>query len=299
MTRGNEGAVINWLQRQCGKILLPHIGVLTTVEELGKANSNRKKADVVLNGKAISLKQVEGSFLYNRASRKDFHGLLGKTDIDLLDSKVREIHVNGSKRNIPWQEIIPSRDKFKRLLRITMMDLNLSQGLSESPAELILTHPRNPLDVFDICVYTFDEFFEIFSDRWITFAFRRCWPGQSSKSESSRALWLIKEPLNHPWILNGVSGKPKGWSSDAPPVEFRQTCFICSIEVKSPVKNWEELREFKQALLRSGFFNLDGVAIEKITHQVQDRFGHLVYKENDDRWPSVLDISFNEIKSSA
>jgi hypothetical protein len=68
MTRGSEEQVIDWLEENKGKILLPHIGVLTKIERIGQSNSNRKKADVILNDVAVSLKDVQGSFLYNKAS---------------------------------------------------------------------------------------------------------------------------------------------------------------------------------------------------------------------------------------
>jgi RNA polymerase-interacting CarD/CdnL/TRCF family regulator len=298
MTHGNEAGVIRWLKQQRGKILLPHIGVLKTVDELGRENSNRKKADVLLNGKAVSLKQVEKSFLYNRASRQEFCRFLGKGEIELFDQVIQEIHKGTKKRNVSWQEIFPKKNRFKSFLRMIMMEINLSQGLSENPAELILTHPRSPTDVIDICVYNFDEFFEVFADRWITLAFRRCWTGQSSRSESTRALRLIKDPLNRPWIFDGISGSPQGWAIDAPPVSLRKTCFTCSVEVESPVKKWEELHDFRQSLIRSGFFNADSIILEKVTHKVQEKFGQLVFLKGDCRWPSVLEIAFDELQSS-
>jgi hypothetical protein len=54
MTRGNEDQLISWLEEHKGKIILPHIGVLTKIERIGKANSNLKKADVKLNDIAVS-----------------------------------------------------------------------------------------------------------------------------------------------------------------------------------------------------------------------------------------------------
>jgi len=212
MTKGNEEQIIKWLEGNKGKIVLPHIGVLTQIDRIGGANDNRKKADVKLNGKAVSLKDVEGSFLYNKASRKDLLKLLTEKDIFALDQKINEIHHQQIKRNVHWQDIL-SRDRFKSLLKILMMDMNMKQGISKHPAQFILTHPRKTEHVIDICIYDFDEFFEIFADKWITFALKRHWPGQADPSESNRARRIMREEQNHPWIFDGVSGKgPKRMS---------------------------------------------------------------------------------------
>lgn len=296
MTRGNEKQVIEWLQENCGKVMLPHIGVLTHVETIGKVNDNRKKADVLLNDIPVSLKQVESSFLYNKGFRSDFLTL--GIDINWFDHQVKEIHSTEKNRNVSWQEAMDRR-QFKSLLRILMMDLNLKQGISKYPAELILTHPAETKHVIDISVYNFEEFFEIFANDWITFAFIRHWPGQEDKTESDRAHRILNDQKCQAWVFDGVSGKgPKNWSKNAPSPDTRQTCFTCSIAINSPVKRWEHLRKFRLSLLNSGFFGVDSEKLERVTHEVKQHFGHLIYEQEDKQWLEVLKIA-NQIASTS
>lgn len=291
MTRGHEEQVIQWLEKNKGKIILPHVGVLTQIERIGASNDNRKKADVILNGKAVSLKDVEGSFLYNKASRKDLLKFLSEKDIVILDNKIKKIHQEQIKRNVSWQEVL-SRDRFKSLLKIVMMDMNMKQGISDYPAQLILTHPRKTEHIIDVCIYDFEEFFDIFADRWITFALKRHWPDQGDSSESNRAKRIMKDPQNLPWVFDGVSGNgPKSWSNDAPQPSERKTCFSCSIEIASPFKKWDQLRMFRLSLLNSGFFGVNSKILEKVTHNVYNQFGTLVSKQDDERWERVLTIA--------
>lgn len=296
MTRGNEKQVIEWLEENCGKVMLPHIGVLTHVETIGKVNDNRKKADVLLNGIPVSLKQVESSFLYNKGFRSDFFSL--GVDIQWFDNQVKDIHYIDKIRNVSWQTAM-DRPRFQSLLRILMMDMNLKQGISRHPAELILTHPSGTKHVIDICVYNFKEFFEIFANDWITFAFIRHWPGQEDKTESDRAYRILNKPKCQPWVFDGVSGNGlKNWAKNAPPPDKRQTCFTCSIAINSPVKRWEHLREFRLSLLNSGFFGVDSEKLERVTHEVKQHFGCLIYAQEDKRWMEVLKIA-NQIASTS
>ncbi|MFN5515525.1 MAG: hypothetical protein ACK5CA_12480 [Cyanobacteriota bacterium] len=291
MTKGSEDLVIKWLEENKGKIILPHIGVLTKVERIGKSNSNLKKADVMLNNIAVSLKDVQGSFLYNKAFRSDLLKVLNASDIAWFDQQVRDIHHGKHKRNIGWKDGL-KKERFKRLLRILVMDMNLKIGISEYPAVYLLTHPKEVKSIIDICVYDFDEFFEIFAEHWITFAFKRHWPGQGDKSESNRAKRIINDLNSRPWVFDGVSGEPKEWADDAPPPNERKTCFTCSIEIKSPVSKWETLRQFRLSLLNSGFFGVESSNIEKVTHAVLNYFnGKLVYSQEDENWTKVLEIA--------
>ncbi|WLT38240.1 hypothetical protein NON20_22560 [Synechocystis sp. B12] len=110
MTKGHEDQVISWLEKNRGKIILPHIGVLNKIERIGKSNSNLKKADVLLNDVAVSLKDVQGSFLYNKASRSDLLNVLNSSDINWFDQQVKNIHLHNQKRNVKWQEGLKKRD---------------------------------------------------------------------------------------------------------------------------------------------------------------------------------------------
>ena len=95
------------------------------------------------------------------------------------------------------------------------------------------------------------------------FAFKRHWPGQGDPSESNRSKRIMRDSNCSPWVLDGVSGDgPKNWAVDAPPPEQRKTCFTCSIEIGSPFKKWETLREFRLSLLNSGFFGVDSEKLE-------------------------------------
>jgi hypothetical protein len=292
MTRGNEDQLISWLEEHKGKIILPHLGVLKKIEKIGKANSNLKKADVKLNDIAISLKDVQASFLYNKASRSDLLKILQPSDINWFDQQIQDIHYNKQRRNVRWQDGLKP-ERFKSLLRMLVMDMNLKSGISKYPADLLLTHPKITDHVIDICVYTFDEFFDMFAENWITFAFKRHWLGQGDKSESGRAKRIIEDPLCSPWVLDGLSGDgPKNWSHNAPPMEERKTCFTCSIEIKSPVKNWETLRRFRLSLLESGFFGVESSTLEKVTHEVIKHFnGNLIDTQEDKNWTKVLEIA--------
>lgn len=300
MTKGYEEQVISWLEENKGKIILPHIGVLTKLERIGKSNSNLKKADVKLNGVAVSLKDVQGSFLYNKASRSDLLKILSSSDITWFDQQVQNIHCHNQKRNVRWQEGL-KRDRFERLLRMLVMDMNLKIGISEYPAVYLLTHPKKIENIIDICVYDFDEFFEMFAENWITFAFKRHWPGQNDKSESLRAKRIMNEPDSLPWVFHGISGDgPKAWADDAPPINERKTCFTCSIEIKSPVKKWETLRQFRLSLLNSGFFGVESSKLEKVTHAVLQHFnGNLIRSQEDENWTKVLEIASQTLSNNS
>jgi hypothetical protein len=292
MAKGNEDQLITWLEEKQGKVILPHVGVLTKIERIGKVNDNRKKADVKLNDIGVSLKNVESSFLYNRAHRSHLLQYLQPSDIKCLDQQIQYIHNNNTKRNIKWQTVL-THDRFKALLQILMMQMNPRQGISQYPATLILTHPTETQHMVDISVYGFEEFFNIFAENWITFAFRRCFYGQKNQSESGRAKRIMNDPDCFPWVLDGVSGKgPQEWSPDAPPPEKRKTCFTCSIAIRSPVSQWETLREFRLSLLESGFFGVDSETLERVTHKVKEHFrGKLVHKQDDEKWTEVLKIA--------
>jgi hypothetical protein len=228
----------------------------------------------------------------------NYHSLFRRTDINWFDQQIQDIHYHDKNRNVKWQDGLKS-ERFKSLLRMLVMDMNLKSGISQYPAKLLLTHPKETEHVIDICVYTFDEFFDMFAEHWITFAFKRHWPGQGNKSESDRAERIMNDPNCSPWILNGVSGYgPKSWADDAPSPENRKTCFTCSIEIKSPVNKWETLRKFRLSLLESGFFGVKSSTLEKVTHEVIKYFnGNLIYSKEDNDWLKVLEIA-NQMQSN-
>ncbi|MDB9496142.1 hypothetical protein PN441_06720 [Spirulina major CS-329] len=287
MSRGKEKEVIDWLQSNIGKIVLPHIGVLKEVREIGAVNDNRKKGDVYLNNVSVSLKDVEGSFLYNRLYRSDLSRL--GISPQWFDQKVLEIHRDGIQRNVKWHGSMEDK-KFKAVLETLMMSMNAKQGFSSHPADLILTHPKKVNHVLDIALFDFDEFFKLFSENWITYAFRRCWHGQKDTTEHNRAKRILSNPSNEKWSFHGVSGKPKAWREDVPEEE-RKTCFACSVEIRSPVK-WSVLQEFRQSLLDSGFPMSNSFYVERVVHAVRSHFnGKIITSRMDERWQEVLEIA--------
>lgn len=306
MKRGQEDRVIEWLKANVGKITLSHIGVLKEVQEIGKMNDNRKKGDVYLNGLSVSLKDVESSFLHNRIHRKDLIEHF-KLNIDWFDNHVRQIHEKNLPRNVKWQGSMILDDarrdakKFKAMLRELMLSRNPKQGISDYPAEYILTHPRKVENAMDISLFNFDEFFDLFAENWISYAFKRCWYGQGKDggdtSEHDRAKRILSDRLDRLWSFEGVSGKgPNNWRSDIPPEE-RKTCFTCSIEIKSPAK-WENLRRFRVALLESGFYGVDSFSLEKVTHTVKQQFGQLIDDRSNEKWQQVLEIATQTISTN-
>ncbi|MEM1368097.1 MAG: hypothetical protein AAGG02_08760 [Cyanobacteria bacterium P01_H01_bin.15] len=130
--------------------------------------------------------------------------------------------------------------------------MNPKTGQSKEPADFILTHLKNIQQALDINVYSFEEFFDLFSEHWITMRIKRCWFGQASDNEHGRARALMSRPDNTPWVFDSISGGPKGnrWRDEVAPGE-RRTCYNLNVEIKSPFK-WEQLRQYKINLIESG-----------------------------------------------
>ena len=83
----------------------------------------------------------------------------------------------------------------------------------------------------DLLVNTFSEYF-MSKKNSISFAIRRHWIGQKSKSENGRAKSLFKSPKNKPWCFNKAVGTPKsGWDLNIA-VKDRKTAYTLSIEQK-------------------------------------------------------------------
>lgn len=259
---GNELAVSKFILENLGQLDLKHLGV---IKELGnpikespgfriintesdlatiKSDSSSKKADIYLNGSGVSVKQAGGSNPYNRLQRAniiDVYNELEFTEPEkklvLLDSAVNEFHQgNLTSRNVPWSDYLPEQD-FKNLLEFLMMKASPNLGVSPNPAKYILEAPKQNISQSNICLYTFDEYFDLYKDK-ISIAIRRVWYGQSSNSEHGRAKSLISKPGNSLWVFNNVSGQPgiskktgKRWRDDVSKHK-RKTVYFLNIEKK-------------------------------------------------------------------
>lgn len=253
---GNELEVCRFLLANVSHLNLRHLGVINEIStpikgslELKIINSeddlalvstqdSRKKADIYLNQKGISIKQTGGSFSFNRIQRANIATLyeqLGFIDIEskiaLIDKDVNKFHQGLlTKRNVPWQNYLSEQD-FKKVLNFLMLKGSPNQGLSSHPAEYILEAPALNTNKNSIRLYSFDEYFDLYKNN-LTIAIRRQWIGQSSNSEHNRALSLAKKSDNSPWVFDSVVGKPRaGWRNDVPKVD-RKTVYFLMIEKK-------------------------------------------------------------------
>ena len=249
---GNEVEVARYLIRHLGKIELPHLGTiesvgapraysgyytLTDVSDVKLVSSPdaRKKADLYLNGVGVSVKQVGGSFAFNRIQRANIESLfrqIGISDIHRkltkLDTEVKLFHQGRlSRRNRPWKDFFDESD-FGKLLEFLMMKGSPNLGVSKHPAELIFEAPQHFLDG-RISVYSFDEYFSKYKETF-KIAIRRQWVGQASRSEHSRAVSLAKKTGNAPWVFEDVAGYPNsGWRPGFPK-NLRKTVYFLMIE---------------------------------------------------------------------
>lgn len=253
---GNELKLCQFLLANIGHLDLPHLGVINEIatpikqtsdlkiidseEDLSLVSTqdSRKKADIYLNRQGISIKQIGGSFAFNRIQRANITALyqqLGFTNIknklNLLDRDVNKFHQGLLvSRNIPWQNYL-SNQEFKKLLNFLMLKGSPNQQLSNHPAEYILEAPASDINKNNISLYSFDEYFNLYQNN-LTIAIRRQWVGQSSNSEHKRALSLAQKSDNLPWVFNQVVGEPRtGWRSDFPEAK-RKTVYFLMIEKK-------------------------------------------------------------------
>lgn len=254
---GNELDVCRFLLSNIGQITLDHIGVVETIgapsigpgvieingiEEINqiRPDDSRKKADIYINGKGVSIKQIGSSFSYNRLQRAnliDIYSYLNFNNIDQkldqIDNEVKRFH-DGllDRRNRRWQEFFSERD-FSSLLEFLMMKGSGNYWLSEHPAEFILEAPAYNISLNGISFYTFEEYFEKYKDNF-KIAIRRGWIGQASNSEHKRAVGLANKQGNRPWVFDSVSGTPRsGWRNDFTP-EQRRTVYYLMIEKEGP-----------------------------------------------------------------
>lgn len=248
---GNELEIGCFLLNSIGKITLPHVGRLasigaphpghpgfksiTTQEDINFLSSedSRKKADIYINNRGVSLKQTGGSFAYNRLQRanlQDVYANVGFNNIEQrlfrIDKEVERFHQGLlDRRSRPWEDFF-QEDDFRSLLEFLMMKGSPNVGLSLHPAEFILEAPPSSISVNSVSLYTFEEYFEKYK-RDFKIAIRRQWVGQASDSEHGRALGLVQKPDNAPWVYEDIVGEPRtGWRSNFPKEAMRTVYFL-------------------------------------------------------------------------
>ncbi|MGB5963817.1 MAG: hypothetical protein WBG73_24495 [Coleofasciculaceae cyanobacterium] len=254
---GNEKAVCEFLFSNMASINLKHLGQLVEIgiplnnrpgyrpakslDEISEilTTDSQKKADVYLNSMGVSIKQAGSSFAFNRLQRANIlevYSKLGLTNpqskITQMDREVKKFHEGLlPNRNVPWQEFLSEKD-FKTLLNYLMMLGSPNIGKSIHPAELILEAPAKDISISSIFVYSFNEYFENYKEKF-QIAIRRQWVGQSSNSEHKRAVGLSSKLGNFPWVFNEVVGTPRlGWRDNVEAVD-RKTVYFLMIEKKT------------------------------------------------------------------
>ena len=106
-----------------------------------------------------------------------------------------------------------------------------NQGKTKFVSKFIIESEKNINSTSDLTIYTFDEFFKKNKNK-ISFAIRRHWVGQKSKSENGRAIAILKNDNNKQWCFNNAVGKPRsGWKDDFDERD-RKTVYTLSIEQK-------------------------------------------------------------------
>lgn len=248
---GNELTVSRFLVDNLGYIELPHLGrvatlgapnpsdpgytYITSIEHLNliSPGDSRKKADIYINNRGISIKQLGGSFSYNRLQRTNIPKLFSRLNFSNIGEMIRQMDLVVTRfhqglirgRDRPWQDFF-SEDDFFVLAETLMMKYSANLGLSEHPASFILEAPAENISVANISVFTFNEYFEEYKDKF-KIMIRRQWIGQAS-SEHTRALGLSQIPGNAPWVFDDVSGSPRGnrWREDYPPGTRKTVYFL-------------------------------------------------------------------------
>ena len=258
---GNELKVCEFIFNNKNLLNLRHLGkiyeiatpvkgssetkIIQSASDLSKISteSSNKKADIYLNRSGVSIKQTGGSFSFNRIQRANIIGLyqqLGFANIpnklSLLDRDVNKFHQGLlTTRNVPWSNFL-SEQEFENLLEFLMMKGSPNLGFSQYPAQYILEAPKKNIDLENINLYSFNEYFDLYKNK-LSIAIRRQWVGQSS-SEHTRALGLSNKEDNYPWVFDEVVGEPKigkttgkRWRDDFP-VDKRKTVYFLMIEKK-------------------------------------------------------------------
>ena len=246
---GNELDVCRFILSNLERLNLRHIGQvkhvaaplsmggtipITCSADLLRVSTSdaRKKADIYLNGKGISIKQKGASVLYNRLQRvnlptlyQDLNFTESVDKINQLDREVLRFHRGEIPRDRYWQSFF-SEKEFKVLLQFLMLRGSPNYGISKHPAEFILEAPLSILDISSIQVYSFDEYFNKYK-QYIRIAIRRSWVGQLSKTEHRRALTILSKIENLPWVFyNNISEPPSGWREDFQISERRTAYYL-------------------------------------------------------------------------
>jgi hypothetical protein len=252
---GNEKEVARFLVLNKGRISIDQIGRVISVGAPGQdqgsyneisterdvdillaSEDSRKKADIYINGRGVSIKQAGASFSYNRLQRANIlevFRLLGFNNPEALlhnlDEEVRNFHAgNLPRRNRPWCNFFTEQD-FKTLVRFLMVQGSPNVGFSSHQAEFIIEVPSRGIVAEGIKVYTFDEYFDHYKDN-LMIAIRRQWIGQESDSEHNRAVGLARKADNAPWVFSNVVGVPRdGWREGFPEKD-RKTVYFLMIE---------------------------------------------------------------------
>ena len=95
--------------------------------------------------------------------------------------------------------------------------------------------PKIISETSDLEIYSFEEYFEKFKE-YITFAVRRIWVGQKSKSEHTRAKSIMKKDANLPWVFKKIVGSPRnGWRNEIPEKD-RRTVYYINININKIVR---------------------------------------------------------------
>jgi hypothetical protein len=250
---GNERVVIEFLLINKGRVALNHIGLVNSLANpsgRGRApveirsvdqvhtEDAHKKADVIINGKGVSIKQEGSSFAYNRiqrASLLEVFPVIGLENVEKilerLDRLIDQFHSGKlDSRDRHWLEAF-TETEFRSLLEYLMMKGSIESGVSEDPAEYILSAPKAQIKATNIECLTFSEYFEKNKDAFVV-SIRRVWRGQASDSEHRRAVGLCSKPGNARWCYTSISGSPRnGWRLDFP-VSSRMTAYILFLTLK-------------------------------------------------------------------
>jgi len=251
---GNEAIVVDYLIRLKNSISINHLGVINRIQNPGsngqliditstnllRTENSGKKADIFLNGKGVSIKQSGSTFLYNRLQRAEMLKIfkdLGFTNPNHTLSKIDDLvkkFQNGQfkSRDRHWSEGFDESD-FTALLKYLMMEGSPNLGISNYPADYILTAPSRDITPNSISCDTFSEYFTKNKNN-IYLSIRRQWVGQLSKSEHSRATGLANKQGNAPWVFNTITGSPRtGWRSTADfLIKDRRTVYMLFLTVK-------------------------------------------------------------------
>lgn len=258
---GNENETITFLVDNLNKITLNHLGLINKIEtptktglfELktqqdvlaNKTEDSRKKADVLINGYGVSMKQEGPCFPYNRLQRAELLNVfqyLGFENpqevLNKFDSEVDAFNAGSlpGGRSRDWSEFL-TEEEFYKITKFLMMEGSPNVGISPYKADFIMESPKNGINERNIKVFTFDEYFNTYKDL-LKISIRRSWYGQESNDEHGRASSLMKKRDNLRWVYSEFTGEPrphivtgKQWRDEVPESE-RKAAYYIMIEKK-------------------------------------------------------------------